>query len=241
MKKIYSLATLLLLTTAAYAQRSIDLQTTMLQPTSGQTVTVGQAFTVAVEFKNLGPNPIQAGDTLLYTYTGAGGSVYYRVIQSTKNVNDTLLFQSNQFNFTAATNGSLNFCFAGAIVNRANPIVDNDTTNDASCKSITITGGSWPSSVPQVVDNGSKVVENLNIAPNPAVNNISLDFVANSTEEVRARVVDITGRTVISQSFGKAYAGKNDFNLDVTNLTSGMYFVEISQGTRMAKGKLIKQ
>jgi hypothetical protein len=245
MKRIYLL--LLLLTVGlvdAQAQRMIDLMTTMNKPAANTPVAIGVDFPVEVIYTNKGPAKINAGDTLKYLYTGHGlqsGQYYFRVITTAKNVNDTIQFKAN-FSFSTATNGNLNFCFAAIIDSGAAIGADPDTTNNSSCKNIVISGGTWPASIPEVKEVADKIgAEVLTFSPNPATGMITLNYTAGTTSELKARVIDITGREVLATSFGKTHVGQTGFRMDVSNLTQGIYFVELSQDNYRSKGKLMKQ
>lgn len=235
MKKIYTLAALLLATTTAtFAQRVIDLEVIQVKPTNGTAVVVGTAFDYEVTFKNKGTGTILPADTLLYTFTGTT-DVYYRT-GVTKNVNDTFQLKT-QLTFSAAPNGSYDFCTIAAIV--GNNITDPDTTNDFDCSTITISGGTNSVKKITAAIAGNRL-ESFAVSPNPAVNEVSLNYVANSSTNVSARVLDIRGRTVMTYDFGKGFNGKS-FKLDVSALNSGIYFIEMNENGRRSVGKMIKQ
>lgn len=243
MKRIYLLMILFVALVGSASARTINLKCTMVKPTNNTPVTVGTQFPVQITWTNMGPDAIMPGDSLLYVFTGApSGTIYYRAITTTKNMNDTMNFSAN-FNFSTAQNGNLNFCFVGVIAKGSanTSITDNDTTNNRACTNIIISGGT-STGVPQVSmneDNGG--ISNLAIIPNPATDDVKFNFVSNSAAEVNAKITDITGRVVYTHNFGKAYQGQSNYSLNVSQLNAGIYFIEIGQEGRRAVGKLIKQ
>lgn len=230
MKKIYSLALLMMLAVGAFAQRDISVAIT--NPTNGQTIQTQTPFNLNLVVTLVSGN-IVAADTVLYTFNGSN---FFGRTSMTKNQGDTIQFQRQLQLDSTNTSGPKNLCVLAVIVNGGiEP--DPDTTNNTNCVSLNVQNvgiGNGP------VATAAQISKTLSIAPNPANNVISFDFAAISNDKVQARVVDITGRTVLVQEFA-AYTGKNDFKLDISGLTSGVYMVELSQNGQSSKGKLIKQ
>ena len=79
------------------------------------------------------------------------------------------------------------------------------------------------------------------ITPNPANSTVSFDFTSKSNSEIVARVYDIAGRVVLTNNYGASFTGQQGFTLDISDLNSGMYFVEFRQEGYKAVGKLSKQ
>lgn len=75
--------------------------------------------------------------------------------------------------------------------------------------------------------------EGINIFPNPATNIIT---VFTSTNKGFYQLVDITGKTLLR---GTVNAEK--FTLDISSLSSGVYFISVTDGERQVNGKIIKQ
>lgn len=231
MKKIYSLALLMMLAVGAFAQRDISVAIT--NPTNGQNIQTQTPFNLnlVVTVVSGTINPV---DTVLYTFNGSN---FYGRFGMTKNQGDTIQFSRSLQYDSTATSGTKNFCVLAAIYVNGALEQDPDTTNNTNCVSLNVQNvgiGNGP------VATAAQISKTLSIAPNPANNVISFDFAAISNDKVQARVVDITGRTVLVQEFA-AYTGKNDFKLDISGLNSGVYMVELSQDGQSSKGKLIKQ
>ncbi len=71
------------------------------------------------------------------------------------------------------------------------------------------------------------------IYPNPAQNIIHVSSKKQEAESIR--IIDINGKVVINQP-----ANKNETNIDISYLTSGIYFYEIIAKDSIQKGKLIR-
>jgi len=78
-----------------------------------------------------------------------------------------------------------------------------------------------------------ETINALNIFPNPASGSISIQCgMSNGTYMLR----DITGKTLLE---GNVYSEK--FTLNINALSSGVYFVSVTNGERQANGKIIKE
>jgi hypothetical protein len=77
------------------------------------------------------------------------------------------------------------------------------------------------------------------IFPNPmqTTGKVSFDLVENGN--VQMRIINIQGQTVQNNSYGNLSAGKQTVNVDVTNLATGTYFVQVISGKYVFNGKLI--
>jgi len=66
----------------------------------------------------------------------------------------------------------------------------------------------------------------INVYPNPAKNNITVNFEATASEGTLS-IVDAMGRTIITQNVTK---NTTAYTLDISNLNTGAYFVEFVSG-----------
>ncbi len=74
------------------------------------------------------------------------------------------------------------------------------------------------------------VVTNAAVWPNPSNGEITLSYALASDSHVRASVVDVTGRTVMSVDLGNQNAGDRRFVLQAAGVPAGMYSVVIAAG-----------
>jgi trimeric autotransporter adhesin len=87
---------------------------------------------------------------------------------------------------------------------------------------------------------GAVIKEMITLYPNPANDKTSLSVASNKDETAQVRVIDNTGR-VVNQRFINIVKGKNNFELSISNLSTGLYYIEITGKTINQKIKLIKQ
>jgi len=72
-----------------------------------------------------------------------------------------------------------------------------------------------------------QVVEQLNVFPVPAQDQLTVSMVNPEAQVLTMRLVNMTGQVVLTTNPGLVKAGKQTFNLDVAALASGIYFLEI--------------
>ena len=100
---------------------------------------------------------------------------------------------------------------------------------------------SWSLQVCYLVDLSAQQfeLENLSIAPNPNSGNFSVKFNSTSNQDVLINVYDISGR----QIFAKSYPNQSIFaqNIQLNNVQSGVYLVNIQEGTKKSVRKIVIQ
>lgn len=69
-------------------------------------------------------------------------------------------------------------------------------------------------------------IEDLNIYPNPATNNINVDFSMVEPGTVTCKLMDATGKVVALDQF-EGYASDNHHTMDVSSLSAGFYMLEL--------------
>ena len=67
----------------------------------------------------------------------------------------------------------------------------------------------------------------LQLAPNPTSDILSVKFNLSASEDLRYRVQDMTGRLVMEGDWGTVSSGTYFEQLEVSSLSSGMYMLEI--------------
>lgn len=71
---------------------------------------------------------------------------------------------------------------------------------------------------------------NAKLFPNPAENNVFVNYDAAVEGEVEIRVVNVTGQVVVAKVAG-TMAGMNVISVDLTDVAAGQYFVEVAGET----------
>ncbi|WP_118974491.1 T9SS type A sorting domain-containing protein [Taibaiella koreensis] len=79
-----------------------------------------------------------------------------------------------------------------------------------------------------IIEFGGGAKEALKVYPNPVMDNLNFDFNLDNAANAVVRITDIAGRTVKTQDLGKVRAGEHKFSINVSNLNTGMYMVEVS-------------
>ena len=88
---------------------------------------------------------------------------------------------------------------------------------------------------------GTKANTDLIISPNPFKNNFLFGAVFTNAGKVTIRIIDTKG-TVVKVIKKQVNIGFNSFMIDkLENISKGVYFLELIQGTDIRKAKLIKQ
>lgn len=80
----------------------------------------------------------------------------------------------------------------------------------------------------------------IDVYPNPAQEDINITFeIQNNQEVVQLKLIDMMGRTLQEQKIAPDI-GFNKTLIDVSNLTTAMYFIVIDDGTRQSVTKFFK-
>lgn len=67
----------------------------------------------------------------------------------------------------------------------------------------------------------------INLFPNPAKDNVKLDFVLEHTSDVTVNIYNVSGQMVSSVNHGNYAAGKQEIEVNIETLASGIYTVEL--------------
>lgn len=252
MKKIMTLlASALTLGFGAYAQRLCDIRTVLVSPSNNATVNCNDSFLMHYLFINEGPDPILAGDTLIAQEPEAanGEAVWVYGITNTIAVGDTFVgYNSNshigltnfllddQFElveppYVAGTTYGYPVLFIGFTADTS-VLKDPNPANDLDIATINYT-------CPTSIFDKNLTKQSLAVYPNPVKSQLSFDFTTTNTAAPVAKISDITGRTIFVKDFGKIAAGNNKYQIDVNNLTNGIYFVEFIVEDKKSVSKFV--
>lgn len=89
--------------------------------------------------------------------------------------------------------------------------------------------------------NTIETVSGVNLYPNPAQDNINLEFASTQSFDASARIVDLTGKTVMSLGNLRVNGGLNTLSANISNMNKGIYLmvVEGSKG-RISQRFIVK-
>jgi len=228
-KLITSLVALAGISMASYAQtRDVVIDWSFFGPARGSALPCTESFPIAITLINEGPDAIQPGDTLYYMHPK---EYVYDVMQAAVAPGDTI--GTISYNMTAAeieyyasgnsiydkatrpisNNDSIGLPFGGRVTN-------TDIITTQSFYAVTVYYACGTTSINDFTKT------QLGIFPNPAKNQITVNFDATATEG-SIRVFDVMGRTIITQNVSK---NTSAYTLDISSLNNGSYFVELVSG-----------
>lgn len=81
----------------------------------------------------------------------------------------------------------------------------------------------------------------LSVYPNPTVNNTQVQFFASKSSTVSIRMFDMLGKEVLPVFNGKVGAGDQMFNVDMSNLSSGLYTIRLDLDGQSVYKKVVRQ
>lgn len=84
-----------------------------------------------------------------------------------------------------------------------------------------------------IKETSSSSVANLNFYPNPASVNATIDVVLNETAKLDISILNAVGQAVYSTSVS-GNAGSNKVNVNLNNLSAGLYFYQVKVGNSKA-------
>ena len=83
-------------------------------------------------------------------------------------------------------------------------------------------------------------LSSFHLYPNPTQTSFTIEVQANSKLNLQMKVMDFRGREVMNEQ-RVLHSGKNTESIDVAELASGIYFVELRMGEEVLRRKLIKE
>ena len=81
-------------------------------------------------------------------------------------------------------------------------------------------------------------ISNISMYPNPATNNVTVEFIIVDNAILQLVISDILGKTMIEEVV-EASAGNFRKTFDVSELNSGIYFLEVKQGNKNSAMKFV--
>ena len=238
MKKILLLVAVIAASFSLNAQRTIDMETSIVAPADGSTFRSGEAFTLSYTFKNNGPDSMVAGDTIVVNILL--NNVNQSSLAQILTLNTTILKDSSVtinrpgLNITAPSAGARDLCVVGRFFSRVTTDFVQDTTitgNNRSCVNLNITVG--------LGDELSAKKLNANAYPNPMSSAGVISFTTTTSSEVSVKIFDLAGRQVLSVFEGTKEAGDHTANFNVSDLKDGIYLYQIQAGDISTTNKLI--
>jgi hypothetical protein len=87
----------------------------------------------------------------------------------------------------------------------------------------------------------NELADNISIetSPNPTPSVVALRLESKINKAVKIQVVDLVGRTILSEKWGIS-VGTNNCSIDLTDFSKGVYMVQIVEGQNVVSKKVIK-
>jgi hypothetical protein len=89
------------------------------------------------------------------------------------------------------------------------------------------------------IDDTELIAFSLEPYPNPAINQVNFELDVRQPGNIEITAFDKTGRIAISNSF-RAQQGINKFSVDVSNLSPGIYFLNITGSKQTVSKRIVK-
>lgn len=81
----------------------------------------------------------------------------------------------------------------------------------------------------------------IQLYPNPATDNVNVQFDLNQNSDVEINVLNLNGQTLYSKKLNRIQKGEQNIELPVSNLSSGIYMISVKTNDGKYLGKLIKK
>ncbi len=88
--------------------------------------------------------------------------------------------------------------------------------------------------------NEYKNISDLKISPNPAYNILNVSFILHKEETVHFEICDLIGKVLINENKGSQIAGRQNWKIDLSNLSSGIYLFKMRAGKNTYVKKISK-
>ncbi len=182
---------------------------------------------VAVELLSFEGEASQEGNILTWSTASETNNDYFTILHSTDGANfETIGQVAGNGNASAINNYSFTDKNASTGLNYYYLV---QTDQDGSTTSYEVI----------VVSRGEVGFEIIRLFPTPASSSVNLTFTNDQMSTVDISLYDITGRIVMNRSVNTT-VGVNEVNMDITNLSKGVYFVKVNDGIRTTANVLLK-
>lgn len=82
-------------------------------------------------------------------------------------------------------------------------------------------------------------LSNITLYPNPFTENLNISFNSINNEKIEIRLYDITGKLILNKDYSIS-TGNNSINVNTTDLSGGVYVINIQNSGVLQSFKLIK-
>lgn len=236
MKKLFTTAVLAgAVVFGANAQRTVDVSIAAVWAEE-MTINCTDSFDFGYAFVNNGPDAIEPTDTLYFIDHNSDSGYVFLAYDITAAAGDTVIswwWKDHYENVVRLTDADYNYIYNNPFPdgNYGSPIVfagfnlpetdivDPNDTNNAYVIDFTIDCG--------LGINENAFTKSIQLYPNPAQNVINFEYNFDKASNAVAKVIDVTGRTVLTKDFGMQSSGQQYFSIPVGSLLNGNYTLEL--------------
>ncbi|MFK7809898.1 MAG: FG-GAP-like repeat-containing protein [Saprospiraceae bacterium] len=90
-------------------------------------------------------------------------------------------------------------------------------------------------------DDLNGALSNLSISPNPATDFVNVNFNSNQSADMLINLLDATGKKVVELENWTINNGKNETNIDVSDLPKGLYYLQFNTNGKSVGRKVVVQ
>ena len=208
----------------------IGMGFTIIADASGNAYVTGCVYTHSITFDTVSMNyPSLNNDQMfLVKYDSSGHAIY------------GFAFQSGGDDYNGVALGQNNSLYVGGDFYFINPFILGDDT-------LILTGGQF-SENPFIAKLGFQIIENMaeiklnqtiSIYPNPTSGTLTLSYSLpqSGISNYELGIMDVLGRTVYTQ----AITNPNQTTINVSQLSNGVYFYQLTNNKETYRGKFVKE
>lgn len=85
----------------------------------------------------------------------------------------------------------------------------------------------------------SGTIGNFNLFPNPSAGLTTVDFTLRKQSDVELRILDVSGRTVLTQRHEAMLKGENRIQVNTSSLSRGVFILELADGSSTVCMRLV--
>lgn len=223
----------------AFAQRTLDIETTLVTPANGAEVRSGQPVTLTFTVSNNGPDAVKPGDTLT-GFLVLGNQIQTATLTRLSTTESMAMGASKNFTMniggiSGGQSGNLNLCVLVVLNQRAgaDTAIDNIAGgNNIGCNEVQYLNTA------SVFDAFTVSTLSSSNYPNPASDNINIVFSAAGDEKTTVTIFDITGKVMFTKEFATNF-GENTLNISLSDLSNGTYFHELNNNGHADRKKFV--
>ena len=179
-----------------------------------------------------------------YTVTNAGMTSAPTVV-TVQAINTTITVAGELVSVPAQTGAAYQWgtCTPVAPIAGATSNTYTATANGDYSVSVTINGCSAISipcaTVSAVGLNENEAFSSFSVYPNPATENIAIDFSLRAESAVNVSITDLSGKVVYTSNLGNKTAGASSLNVNTAAFANGIYVVNVLTSNGIATEKLV--